>query len=72
MDTDPRLRLVGPAEAHLRPVVILGDGAHWIWEMAAEHFGAERTEIVDYWHATEHVWTVGRALLGEDPDVVGA
>ena len=21
---------------------------------------------------TEHVWTVGRALLGEDPDVVGA
>jgi len=70
-DTDPRLRLVGPAEAHLRPVVILGDGAHWIWEMAAEHFGAERIEIVDYWHATEHVWTVGRALLGEDPDVVG-
>ena len=72
VDTDPRLRLVGPAEAHLRPVVILGDGAHWIWEMAAEHFGAERTEIVDYWHATEHVWTVGRALLGADPDVVGA
>ena len=71
VDTDPRLRLVGPAEAHLRPVVILGDGAHWIWEMAAEHFGAERTEIVDYWHATEHVWTVGRALLGEDFDVVG-
>jgi hypothetical protein len=70
-DTDPRLRLVGPAEAHLRPVAVLGDGAHWIWEMAAEHFGAERTEIVDYWHATEHVWTVGRALLGEDPDMVG-
>jgi hypothetical protein len=70
-DTDPRLRLVGPAEAHLRPVVVLGDGAHWIWEMAAEHFGTERTEIVDYWHATEHVWTVGRALLGEDPNVVG-
>jgi hypothetical protein len=71
-DTDPRLRLVGPAEAHLRPVVVLGDGAHWIWELAAEHFGAERTEIVDYWHATEHVWSVGRALLGEDPDAVGA
>jgi hypothetical protein len=68
VDTDPRLRLVGPAEAHLRPVVVLGDGAHWIWDLAAEQFGAEqRTEIVDYWHATEHVWTVGRALLGEDP-----
>jgi len=67
-DIDPRLRLVGPAEAHLRPVVVLGDGAHWIWELAAEHFGAQRIEIVDYWHATEHVWTVARALFGEDPD----
>ena len=70
-DTDPRLRLVGPAEAHVRPLVVLGDGAHWIWELAAEHFDAERTEIVDYWHAVEHVWTLGRALLGEDPDAVG-
>jgi len=70
-DTDPRLRLVGPAEAHLRPVVVLGDGAHWIWELAAEHFGAQRIEIVDYWHATEHVWTVARALVGEDPDAAG-
>jgi hypothetical protein len=69
--TDPRLRLVGPAEAHLRPVVVLGDGAHWIWELAAEHFGVQRIEIVDYWHATEHVWTVARALLGEDSDAAG-
>lgn len=64
-DTHPRLRRVGPAEAHLRSVVVLGDGAHWIWDLAAEHFGAERIEIVDYWHATEHVWTVGRALYGD-------
>ncbi len=71
-DTDPRLRLVGPAEAHLRPVVVLGDGAKWIWELAAEHFGAERTEIVDYWHATEHIWSVARALHGDDPDQSGA
>jgi hypothetical protein len=71
-DTDPRLRLVGPAEAHLRPMVVLGDGAHWIWDLAAEHFGAERTEIVDYWHATEHVWTVARALFGDQPDAADA
>ena len=70
-DTDPRLRLVGPAEAQLRPVVILGDGAHWIWDLAGEHFGAQRIEIVDYWHATEHVWTVARSLFGEDPDAAG-
>ena len=71
-DTDPRLRLVGPAEAQLRSVVVLGDGAHWIWELAAEQFAAQRIEIVDYWHVTEHVWTVGRALFGEDPDAAGA
>ena len=70
-DTDPRLRLVGPAEAQLRPVVVLGDGAHWIWELAAEHFAAQRIEIVDYWHVTEHVWTVARALFGADPDAAG-
>jgi hypothetical protein len=64
-DTDPRLRLVGPAEAQLRPVVVLGDGAPWIWGLAADHFGAERTEIVDYWHVTEHVWNVARALYGD-------
>ena len=67
-DTDPRLRLVGPAEAHLRPVVVLGDGAPWIWGVAADHFGAERTEIVDYWHATEHVWSVARALFGDNTE----
>ena len=66
--TDPRLRVVGPAEAVLRPVVVLGDGARWIWELAAEQFGPQRTEIVDYYHATEHVWSVARALFGESPE----
>lgn len=69
--TDPRLALSGQAEAILRPVVVLGDGAHWIWDLAAEHFGAERTEIVDYYHATEHIWTVARALFGDSPDQAG-
>jgi hypothetical protein len=71
-DTDPRLRLVGPGEAHLRPVVVLGDGAPWIWGLAADHFGAERTEIVDYWHVTEHVWNVARALYGDSPEQADA
>jgi hypothetical protein len=36
--------------------------------LAADHFGAERTEIVDYWHATEHVWNVARALYGDSTE----
>ncbi len=53
-----------PGLAQLRPVEVLGDGAAWIWALAADHFG-ERTEVVDFYHAAEHLWTVARALYGE-------
>jgi hypothetical protein len=56
--------LTGKGLARLRPVVVLGDGAHWIWELAADHFG-ERTEIVDFYHASEHVWTVANTVYGQ-------
>ena len=48
-----------------KEVVLLGDGAKWIWE----HIGGLLKEalcIVDWYHALEHVWTCGRALHGED------
>jgi len=51
------------AVAELRPVVVLGDGAHWIWEAAAAQFG-ERTEIIDYYHACEHLTAAAGALHG--------
>jgi len=56
-----------PSLAVLRPVHIVGDGAPWIWNLAAEHFG-ERTEVVDFYHAAEHVWAVARAVYGADTD----
>jgi hypothetical protein len=49
--------------AVLRQVVVLGDGAVWIWHLAAEHFG-ERIEIVDFYHASEHLWALAHALYG--------
>lgn len=52
--------------AELRPVVVLGDGAKWIWEHVATLFGEERTEIVDWYHASEHLWTVAKAVHGDD------
>jgi hypothetical protein len=52
--------------AELRPVVVLGDGAKWIWEHVATLFGEERTEIVDWYHASEHIWTAAKAVHGED------
>lgn len=56
--------ITGCPLAQLRSVVVLGDGAHWIWDLAAEHFG-ERVEIVDFYHATQHVWTIAHALFGD-------
>ena len=50
----------------LRPVIVLGDGAKWIWDHVATLFGSERTEIVDWYHASEHIWTVAKELHGED------
>src|SRR5687767_4814133 len=39
-------------------------GARWIWSVAAEHFSARR-ELVDFYHASEHLWQIARLLYGE-------
>lgn len=46
-----------------REVVLLGDGARWIWRLAEEHF-PNATHIVDLYHAREHVWDVANAVYG--------
>jgi hypothetical protein len=46
-----------------RLVSVLGDGAEWIWALAAEHF-PHALQIVDWFHASERVWALGRALYG--------
>jgi hypothetical protein len=45
--------------------IVLGDGAVWIWEMAQTHFPGA-IEILDIYHAREHLWNVGCALYGDD------
>lgn len=47
-----------------RRVVLVGDGAEWIWR----HVGGllkEAVCIVDWYHALEHIWACGRVLHGE-------
>jgi hypothetical protein len=44
-------------------VVVLGDGAPWIWKLVAEHFPGA-VEIVDLYHAQQHVWEVAHAVFG--------
>lgn len=49
-------------------VVVLGDGAHWIWNVAEEHF-PEATQILDWYHASEYVWRAASAIYGEGSEL---
>jgi len=48
--------------------VVLGDGALWIWNLAAEHFPGA-IQIVDRFHAKEHLSSVAKAVYGVPSDL---
>lgn len=45
-------------------VVFVADGAAWIWNLVSHHF-QNAVEIVDWYHATEHLWEVANAWYGQ-------
>jgi molybdopterin converting factor small subunit len=45
--------------------VVIGDGAHWIWNMCDEHF-PDSIKILDYYHAIENVNEYAKALYPSD------
>ena len=45
--------------------VVMGDGSEWIWNQAQLHF-AGATQIVDLYHAREHLWELARRLHPND------
>ena len=45
--------------------VILGDGAEWIWNIAKQHFPGA-IQIVDLFHARQHLWDLARLLHPND------
>lgn len=59
------------AEAHRRGlhragrVIVLGDGAPWIWAIADEHFSGA-IQIVDLYHAREHLHDLAKVLYGPE------
>jgi len=46
---------------HVRQLTVIGDGAAWIWNIAAAKF-PEATQIVDLYHAREHLHSLTRSL----------
>jgi hypothetical protein len=45
--------------------VVIGDGAEWIWNLAQEHFPSA-IQIVDLYHARQHLWELVRKLHPTD------
>jgi hypothetical protein len=45
--------------------VVLGDGAEWIWNLADLHFPGA-IQIVDLYHARQHLWELARKLHPND------
>jgi len=45
-------------------VVVIGDGAHWIWNLASAHF-PQAIQILDWYHASEYIWNAATAIYGE-------
>jgi hypothetical protein len=48
---------------HIRQLVVLGDGAPWIWNLATAIL-PEATPIVDLYHARQHLHDLAAALAG--------
>lgn len=47
-----------------KEVVVIGDGAPWIWQIAAKQFTGA-LQIVDFFHAMEHLAKVAEARFGK-------
>src|SRR5580658_6168095 len=57
-----QLRELGWLGSHT-VVVIVGDGAEWIWNRAT--WFIRRCEILDFWHAMEYAWEFAHLRFGE-------
>lgn len=57
--------------AQAAKVLVVADGALWIWNLAGDRFG-QAEQRLDYYHASQHLWAVARALHPEDEGAVRA
>ena len=54
---------------HAEKKVVIGDGAEWIWNIADQHFPGA-IQIVDLYHARQHLWELARKLFPDRKSVV--
>lgn len=53
-----------------RALTVLGDGAAWIWNLAAEHFAAAE-QTLDLYHAAQYLGDLARAGFGGEAVAAG-
>jgi len=51
-----------------RARLIVADGAAWIWNLARDRWPGA-TELLDFYHASQHLWELGRTQHGDDEAV---
>lgn len=54
-----------------REVLILADGAIWIWNIADQHF-PHAHQRVDIHHVQEHLWNLAKELFGSETEALRA
>lgn len=57
--------------AQAQEVLVIADGAVWIWHLVADRFAGARQRL-DPWHALQHLWAVAHALHPEDEAAASA
>lgn len=48
-----------------RAVLTLGDGAPWVWNVMSDRWAGAH-QLLDFYHASEHLWALGEALHPQD------
>lgn len=50
-----------------RDKIFAADGGSWCWDIHARYF-SDAAGVLDWYHASEHVWTAARLVAPEAPD----
>lgn len=50
-----------------RAQLVVADGAPWIWKLAQDRWRGA-VELLDFYHASQHLWDLGEAVVGNRED----
>lgn len=51
--------------------LVVGDGAAWIWNLVEGRWPKAK-QLLDFYHASQHVWELGKALEGPEEETIQA